>query len=53
MSFDKMSKFKEAVRYYKKFLELKKFSEDAVFARNRINELREEYFSKENKFTLV
>lgn len=53
MSFDKMSKFKDAIRYYKKFLTLKKFSEDSVFARNRINELREEHFSKENKFTLV
>ena len=53
MSFDKMSKFKDAVRYYKKFLTLKQFSEDAAFARTRINELRTEYFSRENRFTLV
>ena len=46
MSFDKMAKYKDAIRYYKKFLELKQFSEDAIFARNRINELRAEYFFK-------
>ena len=32
---------------------MKRFSDDAVFARNRLNELRIEHFSKENKFTLV
>ena len=53
MSFDKMSKYKDAIRYYKKFLEHKQFSEDAVFARNRVSELRQLYFSKENRFTLV
>ena len=53
MSFDKMSKYKDAVRYYKKFLEIKRFSEDAVFARERINELRAEHFSKDNRLTLV
>jgi len=53
MSFDKMAKYKDAVRYYKKFLELKQFSEDSVFARERLNELRAEHFSKENRFTLV
>ena len=53
MSFDKMSKFKDAIRYYKKFLELKQFSEDAVFARNRIEELRAEHFSKNNSLVLL
>jgi len=53
MSFDKMAKYKDAIRYYKKFLELKQFSEDAIFARNRINELRAEYFSKDNSLTLI
>jgi tetratricopeptide (TPR) repeat protein len=53
MSFDKMAKYKDAIRYYKKFLGKKQFSEDSVFARERINELRAEYFSKENRFTLV
>ena len=53
MSFDKMAKYKDAVRYYKKFLELKQFSEDSIFARERLNELRAEHFSKENRFTLV
>lgn len=53
MSFDKMAKYKDAVRYYKKFLELKQFSEDSVFARERLNELRNEHFSRENKLTLV
>ena len=53
MSFDKMSKYKDAIRYYKKFLELKQFSEDSVFAKNRVNELRNEYFSKENNLRLV
>ena len=53
MSFDKMEKYKDAIRYYKKFLELKQFSEDAIFARNRINELRAEYFSKDNSLTVI
>ena len=53
MSFDKMAKYKDAVRYYKKFLNLKRLSEDAAFARSRVNELRKEYFSKENRFTVV
>ena len=48
-----MAKYKDAIRYYKKFLELKQFSEDAIFARNRINELREQYFSRDNKFTVI
>ena len=48
-----MAKYKDAIRYYKKFLELKQFSEDAIFARNRINELREKHFSRDNKFTVI
>ena len=53
MSFDKLSRFGDAIRYYKKFLGLKQFSEDAIFARERINELRAECFSKDNSLTLV
>ena len=53
MSFDKLAKYKDAIRYYKKFLELKQFSEDAVFARERVEELRNQHFSKNNKLTLV
>ena len=53
MSFDKLAKYKDAIRYYKKFLELKQFSEDAVFARSRIEELRSEHFSRDNNLTLV
>jgi tetratricopeptide (TPR) repeat protein len=41
MSFDKIGHYSDAIRYYKKFLELKQFSEDAVFAKSRIQELRE------------
>ena len=41
MCFDKMEKYKNAIRYYKKFLKLKQFSEDALFARQRIKELKE------------
>ena len=41
MSFDKLGKYSDAIRYYKKFLKLKSFSEDAVFARERIQELKE------------
>ena len=48
-----MDKLPEAKRYYKKFLELKQFSEDAVFARERVEELRSQYFSRENTLTLV
>ena len=50
MSFDKLSRYKDAIRYYKKFLELKKFSEDAVFAQQRIKELRELTFTHTNPF---
>ena len=53
MSFDKMAKYHDAIRYYKKFLNLKQFSEDSVFARNRIIELRQEYKSESNNLTLV
>ena len=53
MSFDKMGKYTDAIRYYKKFLELKRFSEDSIFARNRINELRPIHFSRENNLRLV
>ena len=41
MSFDKLGRYSEAIRYYKKFLGLKKFSQDAVFARERIPQLKE------------
>ena len=40
MSFDKLERYSDAIRYYKKFLELKKFSEDAIFARQRIKDLK-------------
>ena len=53
MSFDKLGKFSDAIRYYKKFLELKQFSEDAVFARERIRDLREYLPKKEMKFRVV
>ena len=42
MSFDKLGRYNFAIRYYKKFLSYKKFSEDSVFARQRILELREQ-----------
>ena len=54
MSFDKIKKYSDAIRYYKKFLEIKKFSEDSVFARQRVKELREELSStRENCLRLV
>ncbi len=53
MSFDKLGRYSDAIRYYKKFLELKQFSEDAVFARERISELREMISGRENNLTLV
>lgn len=53
MSFDKLSRFGDAIRYYKKFLGLKQFSEDAVFARQRIAELREMTSDRENNLTLL
>ena len=39
--FDKLGKSSNAIRYYKKFLNYKQFSEDALFAKRRIVELRE------------
>ena len=42
------AKYKDAIRYYKKFLKLKQFSEDAVFATNRIIELRKKCTSHNN-----
>ena len=53
MSFDKLARYKDAIRYYKKFLELKSFSEDAVFAHQRIKELREMTFTHTNPFKVV
>ena len=53
MSFDKLARYKDAIRYYKKFLELKSFSEDAVFARQRIKELREMTFTHTNPFKVI
>ena len=53
MSFDKLEKYGDAIRYYKKFLNLKQFSEDALFARQRIGELKEFTPKRENKFTVV
>ena len=53
MSFDKLGQYKDAIRYYKKFLGLKKLSEDSVFARQRINELREMTFTTTNPFKVV
>lgn len=41
MSFDKLGKSGDAIRYYKKFLGLKQLSEDALFAKKRIAELKE------------
>ena len=38
--FDKMGKTSSAIRYYKKFLVLKQFSEDSLFARQRIKDLK-------------
>ena len=53
MSFDKMGKYEDAIRYYKKFLKLKKFSEDAVFASQRIKELREILPKKHNFLRII
>ena len=53
MSFDKLGRYHDAIRYYKKFLELKSLSEDAVFARQRIKELRGIMPSKERVLELV
>lgn len=53
MSFDKLERYRDAIRYYKKFLALKQFSEDAVFARERIPELKELLPIRKNKLELV
>ena len=53
MSFDKLGKYGDAIRYYKKFLELKQFSEDALFARERVQELKKIHFTRDNNFTIV
>ena len=53
MSFDKLGKYPEAIRYYKKFLGMKKFSEDSVFAQNRIVELKEKLPAKKNFLRIV
>ena len=53
MSFDKLERYSDAIRYYKKFLELKKFSEDALFARQRIKDIREYLPTKNNHLGLV
>lgn len=53
MSFDKLEKYSDAIRYYKKFLGLKEFSEDAVFARKRIEELKEKLPAKKNFLKII
>ena len=53
MSFDKLGKYPEAIRYYKKFLGIKQFSEDSVFATNRIGELKAKLPKKNNFLRIV
>lgn len=53
MSFDKLYKYSDAIRYYKKFLRLKQFSEDAQFAKERIKELKDMLPVKSNSLRLV
>ena len=53
MSFDKLEKYVDAIRYYKKFLSLKQFSEDALFARQRINELKEFSPKRKHNFRVI
>ena len=53
MSFDKLERYSDAIRYYRKFLGLKQFSEDALFARQRIKDLREYMPSKGHSLELV
>jgi tetratricopeptide (TPR) repeat protein len=53
MSCDKLGQYPEAIRYYKKFLGLKEFSEDAVFAKKRIEELKEKSPKKNNFLRIV
>ncbi len=53
MSMDKLERYPDAIRYYKKFLSMKKFSEDALFARQRIKDLREYLPKKSCNLELV
>ena len=53
MCLDKLEKYPNAIRYYKKFLDLKKFSEDALFASKRIKELKLLNGVKTNSLKLV
>ena len=53
MSFDKLERYNDAIRYYKKFLCFKKFSEDSIFAKQRIKDLREILPTKNNLLKIV
>lgn len=53
LSSDKLGHYKKAIRYYKKFLGLKKFSEDSVFAQQRIKELKEMLPNKKSHLKIV
>ena len=53
MSFDKLERYSDAIRYYKKFLNFKRLSEDAIFARQRIKDLKNILPTKENKFKVI
>lgn len=53
MSFDKLERYNDAIRYYKKFLGLKQFSEDALFARQRIKDLKDILPKKTSNLALV
>ena len=53
MCFDKMERYSDATRYYRKFLKLKRFSEDALFARQRIKELHNMAPKKNTSLKLV
>ncbi len=53
MCFDKLGKYSDAIRYYKKFLGLKQFSEDSVFAKQRMVELREFMPKRKSLFRIV
>lgn len=53
MSCDKLGQYPEAIRYYKKFLGLKEFSEDAIFAKKRIEELKEKLPKKNNFLRII
>ena len=53
MSMDKLGRYCEAIRYYRKFLGMKKLSVDAQFARERIPEIRQLLPKNETKLRLV